>query len=750
MLLEGLDVLVPRLVLGLDLGHRNAVTFVGGDAVLHVPRGVGQLVIGEQLDGVVQLPVDIGPLVAGLVGPLPIHAAGEVHDDLGVVLGLRGRLHALDRGAHRAGGTLRRARRVELDPVRNRQDDVGGVVLRRVPQVEVDVEVQRQEGLPGAGGVRLAHEVAGLVPQRAHRVGVARDDGIPQRVTVAPVLPPADQRELVDADLLEVDFRRRGGGARRPGAEALEVAVDGDDGRSAVSARGVHVAGDAYEVVEGAAVLDGAAEVLDGQHVLDAAVAVAGGRVDARAVGRGRRLDLGGGDAGDLGRHLGLVLGGAGLVVLPHRLDLHGLAVLQRDLDLAFQRGVDGEVGRHGIGQPALRLARQQVVLRGLAALARLLGVVVLALPEAAGLVDDAFLVGVEPGERAVFVLDALGLQLLPVVVVHQELVGAAALLDVAFLEQRGFHVPVGTVGAHGGKAGRLHVLAHEERGVRPLLHVQIVVKLLLDDDVRPGQCQGTVGAGAQVLPVVGFLAHVGHAGVDADVHVGARRHVHGGAAGVVVVGQLGRAAPLHVHLRARDGFHPRHGELRHHGGGEVARAFADLPGLHVVRRFQHVLQDGLRVHAPDARRAHLAGDSLAAVLGFDVQEVVHDGLHGLVPRDTLPAGLLALRVRALHGIVQAVGVVRRLDGRLRLRAAVAHGLERSLVPFDAYGPPVLDDDLDAALHLAAAAAARFHGHGVVAGHAAVRLFGQRGVRRSAERRGCRTGDGGGLDERAS
>ena len=51
----------------------------------------------------------------------------------------------------------------------------------------------------------------------------------------------------------------------------------------------------------------------------------------------------------------------------------------------------------------------------------------------------------------------------------------------------------------------------------------------------------------------------------------------------------------------------------------------------------------------------------------------------------------------------------------------------------DAYGPPVLDDDLDAALHLAAAAAARFHGHGVVAGHAAVRLFGQRGVRRSAD-----------------
>ena len=61
------------------------------------------------------------------------------------------------------------------------------------------------------------------------------------------------------------------GGVEAPGAQALKPwrSPDGDDGRYAVSARGVHVAGDAYEVVEGAAVLDGAAEVLDGQHVLD-------------------------------------------------------------------------------------------------------------------------------------------------------------------------------------------------------------------------------------------------------------------------------------------------------------------------------------------------------------------------------------------------------------------------------------------------------------------------------------------------
>lgn len=125
--------------------------------------------------------------------------------------------------------------------------------------------------------------------------------------------------------------------------------------------------------------------MLDRQHVLDAAVAVAGGRVDARAVGRGRRLDLGGGDAGDLGRHLGLVLGGAGPCSAPHTgltfTVLPSFSVISNSPSSA---GVDGGVERHGIGQPALRLARQQVVLRGLAALARLLGVVVLALPEAA------------------------------------------------------------------------------------------------------------------------------------------------------------------------------------------------------------------------------------------------------------------------------------------------------------------------------------------------------------------------------
>ena len=244
------------------------------------------------------------------------------------------------------------------------------------------------------------------------------------------------------------------------------------------------------------------------------------------------------------------------------------------------------------------------------------------------------------------------------------------------------------------------------------------------------------------MLPEVGLLAHVGHAGVDGDVHVGAARHVDGGTAAIVVVGHLGSAAPLHVHLRALDGLHP--------GAAEVARALADLPGLDVVRRLEHVLQNGLGMHAPDAGRAHLAGDGLAAVLVRDLPQVVHDGVERLVPGDAHPAGLLALGVRALHGVVQTIGVVGRLDGRLRLGAAVAHGLPRALVALDANGAAVLDDDLDAALHLAASAAAGLHHYRVVPDDLGVRGFGKGGGRLGTERGRGSGRDGRSLHERAT
>lgn len=86
-------------------------------------------------------------LVARLVGALPVHAAGEVLDDLGIVLGFRGRLHALDRAPMAPAEPW--LARGELSSINGTgRADVGGVVLRRVPQVEVHVEVQQAQGAP--------------------------------------------------------------------------------------------------------------------------------------------------------------------------------------------------------------------------------------------------------------------------------------------------------------------------------------------------------------------------------------------------------------------------------------------------------------------------------------------------------------------------------------------------------------------------------------------------------------------------
>ena len=310
--------------------------------------------------------------------------------------------------------------------------------------------------------------------------------------------------------------------------------------------------------------------------------------------------------------------------------------------------------------------------------------------------------------------LDALGLELLPVVVVHEELVRRAALDDVGLLEQVGLHVVVRAVVALAGEAGGLHVHADEERGVRPLLGVDVIDEVVLDDDVEPGESQGAVGTGAQVLPVVGLLAHVGLTGVNGDVHVGASGNVDRGTARVVVVGKLGSAAPLDVHLRAGDGLHPGHGERGGHLSGEVARALADLPSLEVVGGLEEGLDDRLGMHAPNTGGTDLTRNGLAAVLLLDLLHLGDDGVHGLVPGDTHPVGVVvALGVGALHGIVQTIGMVGRLNRGLRLGAAVAHRLERALVTLNADGATVLHDDLDTALHLAAATAASLDGNGI-------------------------------------
>ena len=145
-----------------------------------------------------------------------------------------------------------------------------------------------------------------------------------------------------------------------------------------------------------------------------------------------------------------------------------------------------------------------------------------------------------------------------------------------------------------------------------------------------------------------------------------------------------------------------------------MARALADLPSLEVVGGLEEGLNDRLGMHAPNTGGTDLARNGLAAVLLLDLLHLGDDGVHGLVPGDTHPTGVVvALGVRALHGIVQTIGVVGCLNRRLRLGAAVTHRLERALVALDADGATVLHDDLDTALHLAAATAASLDGNGV-------------------------------------
>ena len=156
-------------------------------------------------------------------------------------------------------------------------------------------------------------------------------------------------------------------------------------------------------------------------------------------------------------------------------------------------------------------------------------------------------------------------------------------------------------------------------------------------------------------------------------------------------------------------------------------------------------------MHAPNTGGTDLAGDGLAAVLLLDLLHLGDDGVHSLVPGDAHPAGVVvALGVGTLHGIVQAIGMVSRLDGGLRLGAAVTHRLERALVALDADGAAVLHDDLDTALHLAATTAASLNGNGVGphdVGDLLRMLDLSQRARRAASERGRGGGDGGCLHE---
>ena len=489
--------------------------------------------------------------------------------------------------------------------------------------------------------------------------------------------------------------------------------------------------------------------VLNAKLVHDAAVAPA--LVDARGVDQGGLLDVGSGNARDALGDLGGVLVAALGELLPHGNGGVGGAVLERHLELAVDRGVDGlevvevrhealgELGLHGVGLGALEVPTRPLVLGAVAviALPRLL-----AFPHVAFLVGDGVPFGV--GEATVGAgvepLERLG-GLVP----HHVLVGAAVFLKVGLREKRGLDVrgtvpDVGQLGARG-----LLVLDNQEARVGPALHKLPVNQVVLDDDVAHGKSQRRVGAALERQVDVGLLAQVRGTGVDGDERGGVERLVNNGAAGLIVVGALRTRRPDGEHRGTVDRCRPAEVPVRGQGRGKVTRALAHLVGTEAVGRMEPGAEGALvAVHA--ARAGHVE-QGLRTILGADGLDAFIDGVDGLVPRNAHPAGVLALGVRALHGITQAVGMIAGLHRGDRLVAAAAKSMAGALVALDLDRATVLHGHPHAALHLAAATAHRAdlaRGVGAVE-HRVVRL-GKSRPRGHAEARND-TGRSGNLQE---
>ena len=229
------------------------------------------------------------------------------------------------------------------------------------------------------------------------------------------------------------------------------------------------------------------------------------------------------------------------------------------------------------------------------------------------------------------------------------------------------------------------------------------------------------------------------------------RGHVRDGAVGGVVVGVLHGGAPLQVHLRLSLHFHPGGTHLVGHDAGPVARALADLVGQVRVRRTEQLLHALVGAERPHARGSAHDEDGLSAVLVDDLAQALARQLEGLVQRDAHPTGIIgALGVRALHRVTQTIGVIGRMHGRLRLRAAMAAALGCRFVAFDLDGLAVLHRHPDAALHLAASTAARAHVLQLASG--SVGIFGESSHGRDRRGTYCcsRTGDSHRLHEVAT
>ncbi len=190
---------------------------------------------------------------------------------------------------------------------------------------------------------------------------------------------------------------------------------------------------------------------------------------------------------------------------------------------------------------------------------------------------------------------------------------------------------------------------------------------------MHPGKGQRAIGLGIERLPDVRLLAEVGQARIHGDELVGVHGHVHRLTAGIVVVRHLGGAAPAHHDLGLIHRGLPAEGVGRVHQRGKVARALAHLVGRHAVGTAEQKREHAVGAHAPAAARARHHHDGLAAELVHDLAVFLGHGGVGLVPADAHPTRIVGiLGVGALQGVQHAVGMVSRLDRRLRLSAAIA------------------------------------------------------------------------------
>ena len=214
-------------------------------------------------------------------------------------------------------------------------------------------------------------------------------------------------------------------------------------------------------------------------------------------------------------------------------------------------------------------------------------------------------------------------------------------------------------------------------------------------------------------------------------MRLGLLGHIDDRSARIIVIRALRRRAPRNVNLRTRHVLLPRKGIARVQRRAEETRAFAHLPRDRHVGRTDQLAQGAVGEHAPLAGRARHAEHGQPRVLLGRLLELLRDRRERLFPADANPTGIVVvLGIGAFHGVVQPIGMIGGLNGRLRLVAAIAHRLEGALVSLDTDSSTVLNGHPNTAFHFAARATARSHSLNII---------------RSAAfhiRRGCRTQHG--------